>query len=139
MQGCECEHKKSMCQCVNWKKDDLAVQVNHLMNYFEFTGFELKYTTLGPEENRRLCKIGRCRICGKRLCLGTKLPDQDSADDLLSEIYRWMFQMWMPCDRQPDGVECFTDLFWSVFHEVDRGMVIEWLNQEARSIIEEGL
>ena len=59
----ECKHKQSMCSYIDWKKDDLALQVNHLMNNFHFTGFELEYTTLGPEENRRLCKIGR-RLCG---------------------------------------------------------------------------
>lgn len=133
MQDCKCEHKKYMCQCVDWKKDDLAVQVNHLMTHFEFTGFELEYTTLEPEENRRLCKIGRCRVCGKRLCLGTKLPAQDTADDLLSEIHRWMFRMWMPRERLPDNANCFTDMFLSVFHEADRDAVSDWLNKKARS------
>jgi len=82
----ECDHKGELCSCVNWQKEDLAVQVNFLMNHFEFAGFELEYTTLEPEEGRRLCKIGRCRACGKRLCLGTGLPAQGTVHELLTAI-----------------------------------------------------
>ena len=108
----ECEHKQSMCHCIDWKNDDIAIQVNHLMNYFEFSGFELKYTTLEPEEGRRLCKIGRCRICGGDLCIGRELPGQATPDELLTEIYRWMFQMWSAQnERLPANVNCFRDMF----------------------------
>jgi len=130
----KCEHKSELCSCVNWQKEDLAVQVNFLMNHFEFTRFELEYTTLEPEEGRRLCKIGRCRACGKRLCLGTGLPAQGTVHELLTAIYRWMFQMWYgPWERLPEGVECFSDMFLSLFHESDRDLVSEWLGQQARS------
>lgn len=131
----ECKHRQSMCTCIDWKMDDLTMQVNHLMNYFDFTGFELEYTTLEPEENRRLCKIGRCRICGKCLCIGRALPNQVKPDELLTEIYRWMFQMWNPGrNRLLDGTDCFTDMFLSVFHERDREFVSEWLCSKARNI-----
>lgn len=52
----ECNQKTPLCQCIDWKTGDLAVGVNHLMNHFEFQRFELEYSTLEPEENRRLCK-----------------------------------------------------------------------------------
>lgn len=131
----ECEHKQSMCTCIDWKNDDLTAQVNHLMNYFDFTSFELKYTTLEPEENRRLCKLGRCRICHRDLCIGKELPGQAKSDELLTEVYRWMFQMWNPShDRLSDGADCFTDMFLSVFHENDREFVSEWLCGKARNI-----
>ena len=66
MQGCN--QKLPLCNCVDWKKDDLVLQVNHLMTHFEFSRFELEYNTLELEENRRLCKIGRCRslVFGRR-------------------------------------------------------------------------
>ena len=128
----ECEHKQSMCHCIDWKNDDIAIQVNHLMNYFEFSGFELKYTTLEPEEGRRLCKIGRWRICGGDLCIGRELPSQATPDELLTEIYRWMFQMWSAQnERLPANVNCFRDMFISLFHESDREFVQEWLNGRA--------
>ena len=100
----DCAHKQSMCTCIDWKNDDLTMQVNHLMNHFDFTDFELKYITLEPEENRCLCKVGRCRICHKDLCIGKELPSQAKSDELLTEVYRWMFQMWNPShDRLTDG------------------------------------
>ena len=50
MQGCN--QKLPLCNCVDWKKDDLVLQVNHLMTHFEFSRFELEYNTLELEENR---------------------------------------------------------------------------------------
>ncbi len=131
----ECQHKQSLCDCIDWKKDDLDVELKHIRENFEFTGYELEYTTLEPEENRRLCKVGRCRACGKRLCLGTGLPVQATVHDLLAAIYRWMFQMWYgPREQLPEGAECFSDMFLSLFHESDQTLVSEWLAQQARSI-----
>ena len=132
----ECEHKQSMCSCIDWKKDDLALQVNHLVNNFDFTGFELEYTTLGPEENRRLCKIGRCRVCGKQLCIGTKLPAQDTVDGLLAKIYRWMYQMWnAPRKALPDGILDFRTMFLALFHDEDLELVREWLSRPENQTI----
>lgn len=136
MRGCkheqECRYKQSMCDCFDWKRDDIAILVNHLMKHFEFTGFELEYTSLEQPESCRLCKVGRCRICGKRLCIGAKLPSSGTPDDLLAEIYSWMFRMWSASDeRLPAGVNCFRDMFVTLFHESDREFVQEWLNWRA--------
>ena len=131
----ECKHKASMCDCTDWKKDELALRINHLMTSFEFTGFELGYTSLEAEEERRLCMVGRCRICHRDLCIGKELPGQAKSDELLTEVHRWMFQMWNPSrDRLSDGANCFTDMFLSVFHENDREFVSEWLCSKARNI-----
>ena len=128
----ECDQTMPLCQCIDWKTGDVAVGVNHLINHFEFQRFELEYSTLGPEDNRRLCKIGRCSACGKHLCIGNKLLAYDTAETLLAEIYRWVFQMWDSSrDRLPDGVNCFRDMFVALFHEHDRDFVCEWLNHRA--------
>lgn len=130
----ECEHKQPLCDCVDWKTDDLAVRIDHIMRNFEFAGFELEYAALETEGNRRLCKIGRCRTCGKRLCIGTRLTAQDTADGLLAEIFRWTLQMWNAADEKlPDGAECFTDMFLSLFHESDREFVREWVDHHAEN------
>lgn len=124
----ECQYKQSLCGCIDWKKDDLVLQVNHLMNSFEFMGFELEYTTLEPEENRRLCKVGRCRVCGRRLCIGGELSAQGTSDELLADVFRRTLQMWDSAHEPlPEGAECFTDMFVSLFHETDQERVNEWL------------
>ena len=131
----ECKCSQSLCTCIDWKNDDLAVRVNHVLYHFEFQRFKLEYATLEPEEDRRLCKIGRCRTCGGDLCIGRELPGHVEPDELLTEIYRWMLQTWDAShDGLVSGADCFTDMFLSVFHESDQEFVNEWLNDKARNI-----
>ncbi len=46
----ECKHKSSLCDCIDWKNDDLALRLNHFSQNFEFAGFELEYTSLEAAE-----------------------------------------------------------------------------------------
>ena len=46
----ECERKETLCTCVDWETGDLEKRIHHLVCNFEFTGFELEYTTLEPAE-----------------------------------------------------------------------------------------
>ncbi len=128
----DCEREDLLCTCIDWGKDDLAVRIHHIICNFEFTGFELEYTTLELPEGRRLCRIGRCRACGKRLCCGDDLPAQSTPDDLLADIFRRALRMWNAGDKNlPAGVDTFADLFLSLFHEPDREFVSEWLKRLA--------
>ncbi len=130
----ECNQKIPLCRCIDWKKTDLVLQVNHLMTNFEFTGFDLAYNTLEPEQNRRLCKIGRCRICGQRLCIGTKLPDQSTADELVAEIYHWIYRMWEGPHGPATG---FQESFLSLFRKSDREFVRDWMKRRGLSVRED--
>lgn len=131
----DCEREEPLCTCVDWETGALDKRIHHLVCNFELTGFDLEYTTLEPEEGRLLCKIGRCRVCGKRLCYGNELPAQSTPDDLLAEIFRRTFQMWMDSnERLPGGMDCFTSLFLSLFHESDREFVCEWMEHLAEDV-----
>lgn len=126
----ECQHKQSMCDCIDWKKHDLDVELTHIRENFEFTGYELEYTTLEPEEGRRVCTVGRCRVCGKCLCIGLGLPDQVPADTLLASLYHWLYvNLVMPGLKQPDGAASFQETFLSLFHQSDQEYVREWMNR----------
>ena len=128
----KCDHQAPLCSCIDWKKDDITLQINHLMQNFEFSGFYLEYNTLESEKNRRLCKVGRCHVCGQRLCYGMELLEQDTGDALLAKIYHWVFCVWDHSREQlPDGVNCFRDMFLSLFREPDQDFVCEWLNHRA--------
>lgn len=131
MQGCN--QKLPLCNCVDWKKDDLVLQVNHLMTHFEFRYFQLEYSTLETEENRRLCKVGRCRTCGQRLCIGLKLPAQITSDNLIEKIYNWIYQMW---DGPHGPVTGFQEAFLSLFHDSDQKLVCDWMKRRGLSIKE---
>ena len=68
----------------------------------------------------------------KRLCYGDDLPAQSTPDDLLADIFHRTFQMWRDApEHLPAGVDTFTDLFLSLFHEPDREFVGEWLKRLA--------
>lgn len=126
----ECEHKQSMCGCIDWKKHDLDVELKHIRENFEFIGYELEYTTLEPEEGRRVCTVGRCRVCGKRLCIGLGLPVQVPADTLLASLYNWMYvKLVMPGLKRPDGAASFQEMFLSLFHRSDQEYVREWMDR----------
>ncbi len=128
----ECKRKEPLCGCIEWKEGNLADKIHHVISNFEFTGFELEYTSLEPEKGRLLCKVGRCRTCGKRLCIGEDLPDESTPDDLLADIFRRTFRMWnADGTRLPDGVDTFPNLFLPLFHEPDREYVGEWLKRLA--------
>lgn len=129
----ECAHKTELCQCISWEGENLVLGVNHLMYHFVFERFELEYSTLEQLKDCRLCKVGCCSICGKRLCIGSFLPSQNEVDKCLREIYQWVFQMWKgPHGPLPEEATCFRDMFLSLFHEVDRDAVSDWLDQCGR-------
>ena len=92
MRDCECE--ELLCTCVDWGKDDLAARIHHIICNFEFTGFELEYTTLERLDGRRLCRIGRRRACGKRLCYGDELSAQSTPAELLAGSFYRAFKRW---------------------------------------------
>jgi len=134
----ESERKEPLCGCINWQQDDLAARIHHIICNFEFTGFHLEYATLKSVKDVRLCRIGRCRVCGKRLCYGGGLPAQSTPDDLLAEIFRRTFQMWLDSkEHQLGSADCFTDLFLALFHEGDREFVREWLEHRAKTVCPE--
>ena len=124
----ECEHTKAICDCIDWKQNSSGLWVSHLVSNFEFTGFEFEYTSLEAAEERRLCKVGRCRICGKRMCYSGTLPSDVTGNGLLLAVYRKMHQMWNgPRDKIPDSFVDFHGMFFRAFHEADHNTVRKWL------------
>ncbi len=52
----ECQHKQPLCDCIDWKKHDLDVELKHIRENFEFTGYELEYNF--PSLYFRLALLG---------------------------------------------------------------------------------
>ena len=124
-----CNNQAPLCQCVDWHEGDLSVQINHIIDHFEFVGFELQDTDLEPEDAPRLCKIGRCRLCGRRLCLGVRLTRGGQTQDFIQQIYTWMRQVWNEDkDPLPPGVESLDDMFLSLFQGKDRETASRFLS-----------
>lgn len=131
----EYNHPMPLCQCIDWGTADFIVWFNHIIRNFDFLGFELEYQTLDGGTGCRLCEIGRCRVCGKRMCIGGKLLPQDTADHLVEEVYRQMMQMWKGfSELLPEREKRFEDTFVSLFHECDREHVYELLLSKQREV-----
>ncbi len=126
MSHCEKEKQaEHCCNCLDRKSTDISVALNHWQTNFEFQGWRLWYDTLAqPGEDNRLCKVGRCRVCGKCLCIGITLQPNQSIDSFLAAVYRGMYQLWYAECRQ---FADFREVFTSIFHDEDRPHVLQWL------------
>lgn len=125
-----CNHPEPLCRCIDWKNEDFDVEIDHLVYNFEFLRFTLEYEALGPDKEVQFCELGRCRICGGRICYGISLTAVASTQNLIAGLYRRTLQRWCLKKRPlPDGVSSFEELFVSMFHEEDRETVRNWFTQ----------
>ena len=60
--------KDQLCRCIDWPDEDFDVEIDHFIRNFEFLHVELEYASLDAREPVRVCRIGRCRVCGGRMC-----------------------------------------------------------------------
>lgn len=127
--------EQDFCDCPDRKSEDLSVCLDHLMRNFLFQGWLLKYDTLdAPGADSCLCRAGRCRKCGKRLCAGTSIPPDKAGDSFLAAVYRWMYQIWSGMWLTlPEPFKTFQEMFLEVFHEADRPFIAEWLKRPENS------
>lgn len=59
-----CQKKDQLCRCIDWPDEDFDVEIDHFIRNFEFLHVELEYASLDAREPVRVCRIGRCRVCG---------------------------------------------------------------------------
>ena len=126
-----CTNRSPLCRCIRWEDEDFDVEVDHLIQNFEFLRLDLEYDELAPGAAWRLCQIGRCRRCGGRLCIGTSLTARSTLKDTLASIHLIAGQRWQNhTGKCPDANEDFRELFVRLFHEDDRQAVRDWLSQQ---------
>lgn len=131
MNPCKIKALNELCTCPERTDPDLAVVIRHWTENYVFDHFVLDYTSLEGTARSTLCEIGHCRICGKRLCIGTEVPPQQSTGGLFECAYRWEKQLWekrsgvLPADEAS-----FQAVFLRSFREEDRQAVLEWLKRQ---------
>ena len=81
-----CQKKDQLCRCIDWPDEDFDVEIDHFIRNFEFLHVELEYASLDAREPVRVCRIGRCRVCGGRMCDGTTLPPEKTVRELMPTI-----------------------------------------------------
>ena len=89
-----CRNQPPLCRCIRWGDEDFDMEVDYLIHNFEFLRLELEYDTLAPGADWRLCQIGRCRRCGGRLCVGTRMTARDTLEGTLASIHLLAGQRW---------------------------------------------
>lgn len=122
--------KEDLCDCPERQAEDFIVMLVHYTQNFVLEGWALKYDTLeAPGVDSLLCRYGRCRVCGKRLCACTDIPDDKTGDSFLAAVYRRMYQLWYGHGRPlPEPYQNFREMYLALFHEADQAFVSEWLN-----------
>lgn len=132
-----CNTPEPLCRCINWGDEDFDVEIDHLIRNFEFLRFALEYDALEPGKLVRFCEIGRCRICGGRMCVGSTWPAAKSTDDLMDMICRRADQH-IGNRSLPTGIHSYQEMFPLLFHEADREFARGWLEQhEAKAALQE--
>ena len=81
-----CPHEAdALCTCraLLERDNDIIGLLTHIHENMTDVEWELDYTDLSRPEKRRLCLVGKCRICGGRLC-----QELDASDELAGEFPR---------------------------------------------------
>lgn len=126
-----CPHEAdALCTCRALKErgKDIIGLLTHIRENMKDVEWELDYTDLSRPEKRRLCLVGKCRICGGRLCQELDASDKLAGDDFLAAIYRHLYQVHNARGRYMSRQE-FRDRFIRMFHEADRAFICEWLDR----------
>ena len=125
-----CQKKDQLCRCIDWPDEDFDVEIDHFIRNFEFLHVELEYASLDAREPVRVCRIGRCRVCGGRMCDGTTLPPEKTVRELMPTICLLAglaFQQFgYPL---PAGTSSFREVFPTLFHEEDQAFAKQWLSE----------
>lgn len=129
MKDCHSSRGKVFCTCPERTSQDMDVAFDHWLRNFEYVGFCLEYESIEtPGANNRLCYCGRCRVCGKDLCIAFSSPEHRRGDDFLAKVYRWV-DLFHRCRRVASDVGNTRELFLHLFREEDRPLAQAWLER----------
>lgn len=123
-----CNNPELLCRCINWGDEDFDVEIDHLIHNFEFLRFDLEYDALELGKSVQFCELGRCRICGGQICVGSTWSAVKSIDDLMIMIYYRADQR-IGSGPLPTGINSHQEIFPLLFHEADREFARSWLEQ----------
>lgn len=82
---CRHEHEK-LCSCPPVTCRDALGMAAHLAENMEKVRWSLNYNSLKDIKPYQLCLVGKCRICGGRLCMEQRRVEADSTDGFLAAV-----------------------------------------------------
>lgn len=128
-----CAHELSeLCSCGPVQNGDSFRMAIHLAENMTDVDWHLTYGSLKKINPYQLCLVGKCRICGGRLCIEQKSFGVITTDDFLAAAYRHLHQFHHNLGQPLSDVD-FRVKFVEMFREEDRATVKEWLARPENS------
>lgn len=124
---CRHEHEK-LCSCPPVTCRDALGMAAHLAENMEKVQWSLTYNSLKDIKPYQLCLVGKCRICGGRLCMEQRRVEADSTDGFLAAVYRHLYHFHRSIGQDLPRAE-FRTKFVEMFRKEDRAAVEEWLSR----------
>lgn len=122
-----CHHEQNaLCACGPVQSGDSFRMAVHLAENMTDVDWHLTYKRLVDIKPYQLCLVGKCRICGGRLCIEQKPFGIITTDDFLAAAYRHLYQFHHNL-AQPLSRADFRAKFVEMFRKEDRISVEEWL------------
>lgn len=119
---------ETLCSCDSVQSGEVLQIVFHMAENMEDIRWELDYKSLADLSDYRLCMVGRCRQCGRRLCASQGINSTLTAESFLGAAYQHMEQF-----HRHHGATlshaAFHEKFAAMFHAEDQPFVEDWLMQ----------
>lgn len=127
-------HRKygPLCSCTPIVHGDAFQMAVHLAENMTDVTWHLTYNTLEQVSPYQLCLIGKCMLCGGRLCIEQKPFGVIATDDFLAVAYRHLYQFHHNL-AQPLSTKAFRAKFVEMFRKEDRAAIEDWLARPENS------
>lgn len=123
---CRHEHER-LCSCPPVTCRDALGMAAHLAENMEKVQWSLTYNSLKEIKPYQLCLVGKCRICGGRLCMEQRPVEADSTDGFLAAVYRHLYHFHRSIGQCLPRA-AFRTKFVEMFRKEDRAAVEDWLS-----------
>ena len=123
---CRHEHER-LCSCPPVTCRDALGMAAHLAENMEQVQWSLTYNSLKDIKPYQLCLVGKCRICGGRLCMEQRPVEADSTDGFLAAVYRHLYHFHRSIGQCLPRA-AFRTKFVEMFRKEDRAAVEDWLS-----------
>ena len=131
---CRHEHER-LCSCPPVTCRDALGMAAHLAENMEQVQWSLTYNSLKEIKPYQLCLVGKCRICGGRLCMEQRPVEADSTDGFLAAVYRHLYHFHRSIGQCLPRA-AFRTKFVEMFRKEDRAAIEDWLALPENSHVE---
>ena len=136
MSECLLKLDAEFCTCPERRSKNAVESFLYVQAHMEVERWQLQYRSLVGKEDRRLCRIGTCRVCGKALCEGLLLDEALTREAVLADAWRLLkleARMTNHASLIANPI-CAENLFVSMFHDADQAVAHTWYKAHANEV-----